>query len=101
MRIAAKLGLLGAAGIALWTLATRTRRAPDSASARATEDAVGRALAAEPPIPAATLRANALTARIVELTGIVADPAAAREALRRAREVEGVEVVVDRLETRP
>lgn len=101
MRTVAKVGLLGAAGLALWALRGRPRAGPGAAAARDTQEAVTRALAADPPIPAIALRASALTARIVELTGMVDSSAAAREAVRRARAVEAVEVVVDRLETRP
>ena len=98
MRTAAKVTLLGAAGLGFWALRRGPHRAPGASRTRDTEAAVRRALA-DPPIPAITLRASALTPRIVELTGLVSGAAAAREAVHRARSVAGVEVVVDRLES--
>ncbi|MEN8375335.1 MAG: BON domain-containing protein [Gemmatimonadota bacterium] len=70
---------------------------PAIRAAAETEARVRRALA-EPGIAAITLRVSALTPRIVQLTGLVTSPDAAREAVRRARAVAAVDVVVDRLE---
>lgn len=93
---------LGAAvlGVALWL--DRAGR-DDTALQRALEttEARVRAALARPAVRATTLRARALTRRIVELSGLVEDAEAALEAVRRARAVPGVEVVIDRLETFP
>lgn len=87
-------------GLALWLdRVGRDTAAPQRA--RETTEARVRGALSRSPVPATTLRGRALTPRIVELSGLVADADAALEAVRRARSVPGVEVVIDRLERLP
>jgi len=87
-------------GVALWLDRVGRDAAAPQRALEATEARVRGALA-RPPVRATTLRGRALTPRIVELSGVVEDAEAALEAVRRARAVPGVEVVIDRLETFP
>lgn len=88
---------LGYAAVRWADAVLRRSRASGPHPAQITERRVARRLAAEPAIDATTLRAHALTPDVVELTGLVADGDAAREAVARARAA-GVAVVVDRIE---
>jgi hypothetical protein len=93
------LAALASALLTARWLDLRRRDRADHAGAAAVEERIRQALAAGPA--GGTVRAHALSDRVVELTGFAPDRVHAADAVTRVRDVEGVAVVIDRIEAAP